>query len=526
MQKLRISILLLSVIILTAGLSSPAAAVSLEEEIKIGQDIDRQILEQIPLSMDKAAIEEMDRLGQQLVKGTRRPEIKYHFRILDEGDELDAFSIPGGYIYFSQRMWDTLRPDERIGVLAHEISHVDGRHALDAISKQRKRALLTNLLLIVVGANQTWADVAGLANNLYSLKYSRGDEELADREAVELATKANMNPAGILLAMRKILRFQNEVGGQPPKIFSTHPPTKERVQKLEQLLQNQGVPVPPEDVKTVDNPYKVGDITSVEGNTIQFTSTRPLENGDVVWVMVQGWDYRYENQTSVPVARGMVQKSGVVNTALLWKMPNTHNVKLARSMEVYAPPVPDPIDGVGMVEFIGKGGGDIGKLVSELPLKKLDRFLALQTTWDKEDSKVVWKNVGYVVVTNPESRGYVSVSDPNYSYAPIGADSILVQMEDPDAAKWVGPIISIGRGGETIEVLPNKQLSKDKSYDVLYPRWNPNDTYEDRLAGRARLQSTGGKVVLKMASYALSWDISRIQNGFDVYEERDLNISP
>lgn len=524
-KKSTISMVILFFMVLgLLATAQPSHSVTLEEEIKIGQDIDKQILEQIPLSSDKEAIAEMDRLGQQLVQGVRRTEIKYYFRILDEGDELDAFSIPGGYIYFSQRMWDILRPDERVGVLAHEISHVDGRHALDAISKQRKRMIITNVLLILVGANGTWADVAGLANSLYSLKYSRGDEALADREAVELAEKANMNPAGILLAMRKIMRFQDEVGGQPPKIFSTHPPSKERIEKLSQLLQSKGIPVPEENVQTVDNPYRIGQITAVSGNSVQFSSTQPLENGDIVWVMVPGWDYRYENRTFVPAARGVVQKAGITNTALLWQMSTTRDIKFKAGMDIFAPPTPDPVDGVGMIEYVGKGSNDIGRLVSESPIKKLERFFAVQTVWDNIGQKIVWDNVGYVVITNPETRGYVSVSISEYSYAPISADSILISVNDSNADHWVGPIVSIGRGGQTIEVLPNKQLDKETVYDVLYPAWDSKDSYEDRLVGKARLHSVGNKIVLKMTSYTLGWDINRIENGFDIYEESGYKI--
>jgi hypothetical protein len=186
-------------------------------------------------------------------------------------------------------------------------------------------------------------------------------------------------------------------------------------------------------VKEVDYPNKIGQIVSVSGNTVHFTSSKPLENGDVVWVMVPGWDYRYENRTSVPVARGVVQKSGITNTALIWLMPTVKQIKFTKNMEVFAPPTPEPVDGVGMVEFIGTGGGDVGRLVSESSLKKMDRFLAVQTIWDNETSTVIYDNVGYVVVTNPDTRSYVSVSNPKYSYAPIGADSILINVPDSDS---------------------------------------------------------------------------------------------
>ena len=87
------------------GAGSPTQAVTLQQELELGKKVDAQILKQTPLSSDQAALKEMNELGQAIVKNVKRPEIRYHFRLLNEGDQFDAFSIPGGYVYFSQRTW-------------------------------------------------------------------------------------------------------------------------------------------------------------------------------------------------------------------------------------------------------------------------------------------------------------------------------------------------------------------------------------------------------------------------------------
>jgi len=488
-----------------------ASALSEKEEIELGQKIDAEIMKKNQLDPDEQAQKEINEYGRNLVKFVKRPQIPYHFKILKD-DEFNAFSVPGGYVYFTSRLWNVMRKDERIGVLGHEITHVDERHAIDAISKQQRRQTIISIILIATRASDIWGDIAGLAEQMYTLKYSRGDEQRADTGAVTLCQKAGYNPAGILLAMYKIKRFEDEAGGAPPKIFSDHPPTEERLQYLKQLLTSRGIPVPPENVQTVNMPDRIGEVTSVNGNTIAFTSSKPLKPGDTVWVMREGWDFYYEKRTAVPAARAVVITPGTTISANIYIIPSTKKVQIANGMGVYAPPAPKVENGVGSLS---------GRLVLSSPPAVLERLMAVQTVWNDDRTRLINDNVGYLVITNPTSdKGYVGVQRSKYSYAPMETGSTLVKFNDPDQDYWIGPIISIGRGGSTIEVKPVRALAKDKTYEVLYPAWGSDVPYDKRIVGRARLESTSPKVVLKMTSYSPGWSIADIQNGFDVYEQK------
>ena len=499
-----------------------AVAVSVQEEIDLGRKIDAQIMKENRLDPDEQAQREMNEYGQKLAKFVNRPQIPYHFKVLKD-NEFNAFSIPGGYVYFTSRLWDTLRTDERIGVLGHEITHVDRRHAIDAISKQQKRQTILAVILAATKAGDIWGNVAGLAEQMYTLKYSRGDEEQADFGAVDLCQKAGYNPAGILLAMYKIKRFEDESGGAPPKIFSDHPPTKERLAYLQKLLTDRGIAVPPENVQTVNMPDRVGEVTSVAGDGIAFTSTKSLRPGDIVWVMREGWDSHYENKTAVPAARAVVTGvtgTGTTSTADFRLIPSAKTVQVAAGMGVYAPPMPALEKGVGSLMAISNQAG-VGRLQFASKPAALERCLAVQAVWNKDGTKLVNDNVGYLVVTDPASQtGYVGVQRSEYSYAPMEQNSVLARFNDPDQSRWIGPIISIGKGGGTIEVRPARSLEKGKLYDVLYPSWNKDYSYEKRIVGTATLDSTSPKVVLKMTGFSGGWSISSVQNGFDVYEQK------
>ena len=497
----------------------PAYTTTVQEEIDLGIKIDAEIIKKIPLSSDQAAQKEMNEFGKKLAKNVKRTEIPYHFKLMDEGNDLDAFSIPGGYVYFSQRMWDTLRKDERTGVLAHEIAHVDQRHAIDAMSKAKTRSFGLAVLLTIIRANSSWANIADITNSIFNLKYSRGDEQQADEIAVDLSNKSGMNPAGILLAMRKIQRTQDERGGQPPKILSTHPPTKERVQYLTKMLNNMNVPIPPENIVNDPISYQIGKITKVNSESIEFTSTQSLQAGSVVWLMAPGWDFYYEKKTMEPVARGIVKSGNGTYVADIWKLSTVKKDDIVNGAGVFAPPAPPQEKSIGTITSPSMGLDTPGRITSSTKLNKLDRLLAMEVVWDEQANKLINDSVGYVVITDPASpTGHVTLPRPRYSYAPVYAGALLVKLIDPDDNRWVGPIVSIGRNGQTIEVITNETLDANKTYDVLYPAWNTKDTYMDRTAGQARFHSANGKIVLRMTTFKPGWDMNSIQNGFEVYE--------
>lgn len=78
----------------------------------------------------------VDSVGQHLAKKSRRPNLTYHFRIVDS-PVINAFALPGGYIYIHRGLLDLLQSESELaGVLGHEIGHMAARHGANMVSRR------------------------------------------------------------------------------------------------------------------------------------------------------------------------------------------------------------------------------------------------------------------------------------------------------------------------------------------------------------------------------------------------------
>jgi predicted Zn-dependent protease len=331
-----------------AGLSPVEARTSINKEIEIGRKAAGEIEKEFPVTENKEWLADIDRLGKMLIVNVKRKELPYSFKIIKEQvdgrNEIDAFSLPGGPVYFSERMWRILSNDERVGVLAHEIAHVDKRHAIDTISEMQKRSILATAVLVITGAGSGWWDAADLGNQLYTLKYSRKREREADMLGVDLVVKAKQNPAGLVTAMKKIERMEQESGGTPPKILSTHPPSKERVEYLSKRAMELGVSPAALEPKFVDSPDRLGSVVEKhkKKKTVQISTAKPLSDGQYVAIKKLLWDDKADAMAPTPVARGTVKLAGTQAEISVMVEPGFEFDDIEKGDGIYPTTVPGP----------------------------------------------------------------------------------------------------------------------------------------------------------------------------------------
>jgi predicted Zn-dependent protease len=210
--------------------------VSEKQELEAGRQADQQITQQYKVSRDGNYNNLVQHLGQRLARVSDRPNLNWTFRVLDS-QELNAFSVPS-YVYVTTATINACGrdQDELAGVLAHEIGHTCGKHA----AKQMEKGAIGGLLVSILGSkNRSVASLASVAQNLIMLGYSRDDENDADRRAVKYTLNAGYDPEGLVRFFTYLQNHGDKSTGGIAKYFQTHPPTPDRISRVEKEIDKQ-----------------------------------------------------------------------------------------------------------------------------------------------------------------------------------------------------------------------------------------------------------------------------------------------
>lgn len=232
-QRKTISVALLTMLALLgcAGAIRSFNLISDSDELQLGQQFSRQIEQDIVLWRDPEVVTYIDNLGQRLAQHSRRSDIPYHIKVVDT-DDVNAFAIPGGYLYVNRGLISTAENESELaGVMGHEIGHVVGRHGSKQLSKQYGLQIISSLIL---GEDpgfvrQVAVGFAGFGGNMALLRYSREAETEADLYSVHELYDAGIDPRGMATFFEKLLALHDREPGRLEKLFSTHPPTRGRI---------------------------------------------------------------------------------------------------------------------------------------------------------------------------------------------------------------------------------------------------------------------------------------------------------
>ncbi len=173
----------------------------------------------------------------------------YSFSVLNDGETINAFALPGGPIFITEALLARLESEGQLaGILAHEITHVVARHSAEQIAKQRLTESLTGAAVIAAydpnnPSTQNTAQVAVLIGQLVNLKFGRSDELESDRLGVRWMSEAGYDPRSMI----SVMEILAEAGGpnRQPEFFSTHPDPGNRIANIEAAIEAEfpnGVP--------------------------------------------------------------------------------------------------------------------------------------------------------------------------------------------------------------------------------------------------------------------------------------------
>lgn len=216
-------------------LSQSVEQIDEPKEIEIGRQLSAVLLGSKPLDPDLKLQRYVNQLGRWISLQSTRPGLPWSFAVLDDPG-FNAFAAPGGYVFVTRGLVDRVASEaELAGILAHEISHVTGKHHLKAMGAKARAGALTKVLgsqLNNTVGGMVSAQLLSLGRDLYASGLDQGDEFEADRNGVALAARAGFDPYGLV----EVLQQLRTAAPDDPLFalsLSTHPPAQQRLDQIE-----------------------------------------------------------------------------------------------------------------------------------------------------------------------------------------------------------------------------------------------------------------------------------------------------
>jgi beta-barrel assembly-enhancing protease len=161
-----------------------------------------------------------------------RDSLKVH--IIDK-DEINAFAMPDNHLVVYTGLIKACKNEQALlGVLGHEIAHIEGNHVMKKLSKEIG---LSVLLSITTGANSTV--ISQIVKTLSSSAYDRSLETEADMESVKYMLNANIDPRPFADFLYE-LSLDNELHKYTYWV-STHPESEARAKTILNYLKTKKI---------------------------------------------------------------------------------------------------------------------------------------------------------------------------------------------------------------------------------------------------------------------------------------------
>lgn len=214
---------------------TPGSSAAIIDEVKIGAENDKKIEASLGFyeGADGAIGEYARSVGERTLAQVSDPEYRYTFRVVDT-DMVNAFALPGGYIYLTRGLLATLNSEAAMAnVIGHEIAHVIGHHAARLIAKSVASLLFTvGGLMVSEDARSeagAWLAINSSINAHMASGFGKEFEIEADRVGMIFASEANYDPEAMSDFLRSIKRLERLRSVEYHGFFATHPDTIERI---------------------------------------------------------------------------------------------------------------------------------------------------------------------------------------------------------------------------------------------------------------------------------------------------------
>ncbi|HEY3782295.1 MAG TPA: M48 family metalloprotease [Fimbriimonadaceae bacterium] len=239
--------------------TDPKQLADLKHDVVEGKKAAADAIKFFGVSTNMAYQERVERIGQQIAHianhthvtalwgDTRHNVYHYRYTVL-KGDDVNAFSIPGGYIFVFEGLMKFVESDDELaGVLGHETSHAAFRHVAIMEARQNKEMYLQIPAIVASILSHSMAPMVGTSLALQGTEsgWSINAEKAADFGGFQFLEKSGKyNPVAMLTFMERLNRQDHAIDSIVKNtIIQDHPITKERVDAFEDDLRNAGIPI-------------------------------------------------------------------------------------------------------------------------------------------------------------------------------------------------------------------------------------------------------------------------------------------
>lgn len=232
----------------------------IQRDIELGREVSEEIDKVLEPSENEEMIERVVRIGTELAEIANETQVEvtwgdprlspfpYEFRVV-KGDDVNAFSLPGGIIYVYEGLVDFSTSDHELaGVLGHEIAHAAFRH-IATLRREQSRLDIVNLSAMVAAiltGGETASVIVGsmsMLNLAFQSGWSVEAEFAADQGAIHYLRNSSYDPVGVLVFMERLFHRNQLFDSIDWGILRTHPPSRERAIRISSTLRSLEIPI-------------------------------------------------------------------------------------------------------------------------------------------------------------------------------------------------------------------------------------------------------------------------------------------
>jgi predicted Zn-dependent protease len=214
------------------------------EEVRFGREVAARVIARYGLYENPGLMRYVNLVGHSISLMTNRPELKFHFAILDT-EEINAYAAPGGYVFITRGALLKMEDEaELAGVIAHEMGHIVEKHVVKELHIQGADESATMGLAAMIGGTSQSARTAfsqavdQTLDMLFKNGYKRADETESDRDAVMFCAFTGYDPSGLVKYFERL----DTIKGKNTKVLDkTHPSYKTRIAWLKETITQEGM---------------------------------------------------------------------------------------------------------------------------------------------------------------------------------------------------------------------------------------------------------------------------------------------